>query len=500
MRRAQVPTAMGKERTQLIAARHACHLSQDEVAAELGVSKVTVHRWEKAGDMPQPLHLRKLCDLFGKSAAELGFPESTPESKDMVCVTQGYATTTQESESEPLVLTAFRQHHLTSRLMLRIWNWPPDDVRYQELQRLIVAELEDNTMNSDPMSRRDALRFLALVPVDMLGLSPLRAVFKKPFSYEDVLKHCAVGIVVCWKLRKAKEYLFADSAVSAYIPTLKAIVHTAPASQRKAAAALLAQCFLLKSPLSWHIATTNVAVTYAQQAEAYSIVAENRLLQVIALKMQAAALCYAHQWAQSLQVTEKANYLLKERDKRDRQKQISVAPPAEAPLPQLLHSYIYAGLATYQARNGQKEPALRSLQNAHTAFFAQPEDEAAPIWVDHSLGNLLLHDGTTHMHLGLYKEAVTSFGHIETQYAQHGQHLSCLIEATFDQVIVETSRDDQPRSLERCINLWIQGINGAKKLQSQQRFDEAIHAYTAMRAAWPGERQVKDLHDLIVHW
>jgi DNA-binding XRE family transcriptional regulator len=120
MGRAQLSTATGKERTQLIAARHACHFSQDEVAAQLEVSKVTVHRWEKAGDVPQPLHLRKLCDLFGKSAADLGFPEPTDDGS----VTQTSTDHHHEAAAEANVLTAFRKHHLTSRLMVHIWNWP----------------------------------------------------------------------------------------------------------------------------------------------------------------------------------------------------------------------------------------------------------------------------------------------------------------------------------------------------------------------------------------
>ena len=155
-------------------------------------------------------------------------------------------------------------------------------------------------------------------------------------------------------------------------------------------------------------------------------------------------------------------------------------------------------MALYQGYNGQKEKALHSLQKAHVAFFAQPETEVVPLWVDHSLGNLLLHDGATHMHLGLYEEALDSFGQIETRYAQYGQHLSCLIEATFEQVMVETSRDDQPRDMDRCIGWWLRGIDGAKELQSQQRFHEAMQAYTAMRAAWPGEKRVKELRDLLV--
>ncbi|SRR5579875_1160430 len=494
MGRAQLSTMTGRERTQLIAARHACHFSQDEVAAQLGVSKTTVHRWERAGDVPQPLHLRKLCDLFGKSAADLGFPEPPVEPTENVSVTQT-STDPHHEAAEANALTAFRQHHLTSRLMIQIWNWPPGDARYQKLQWLIIAELEDNAMSNE-LSRRDALRFLALVPMDMLGLSPFGAVFKRPFSYEDILKHCAAGIVACWKLRKEKELAFADLSVSAYIPTLQEMLKTATPLQRKAAAELLAQCFLLKAPLAWHLATVSNAVGYAQQAENYGIIADNLLLQIVALKMQAAALYYANQWGEALRATEKAKRLLEKRDKRDQQKHASVAQAATEPIPPLAQSYLYAGLAIYQASSGHKEEALLSLQKAHTTFFAQTE--TPPIWIDHSLGNLLLHDGGTHLHLGLYKEALDSFGQIEKRYSRNGQHLSCLIEATFEQVMAETSRDDQPRNMDRCIDLWQKGVNGARELQSQQRFAEAIQAYTAMRAAWPGEKRVKELREMLV--
>jgi transcriptional regulator with XRE-family HTH domain len=494
MGRAQLSTMTGRERTQLIAARHACHFSQDEVAARLGVSKTTVHRWERAGDVPQPLHLRKLCDLFGKSAADLGFPEPPVEPTENVSVTQT-STDPHHEAAEANALTVFRQHHLTSRLMIQIWNWPPGDARYQKLQWLIIAELEDNAMSNE-LSRRDALRFLALVPMDMLGLSPFGAVFKRPFSYEDILKHCAAGIVACWKLRKEKELAFADLSVSAYIPTLQEMLKTATPLQRKAAAELLAQCFLLKAPLAWHLATVSSAVGYAQQAENYGIIADNLLLQIVALKMQAAALYYANQWREALRATEKAKRLLEERDKRDQQKHASVAQAATEPIPPLAQSYLYAGLAIYQASSGHKEEALLSLQKAHTTFFAQTE--TPPIWIDHSLGNLLLHDGGTHLHLGLYKEALDSFSQIETRYSRNGQHQSCLVEATFEQVMAETSRDDQPRNMDRCIDLWQKGVNGARELQSQQRFAEAIQAYTAMRAAWPGEKRVKELREMLV--
>lgn len=47
---------------------------QKEVAKKIGVSKVTVNRWESGAVFPQPLYCRKLCKLFGLDFEEL-FPE-----------------------------------------------------------------------------------------------------------------------------------------------------------------------------------------------------------------------------------------------------------------------------------------------------------------------------------------------------------------------------------------------------------------------------------------
>ena len=492
MERAQLSAAQGKERLQLIAARERLHLSLEEVAQHLGVSKTTVYRWEKKGDFPQPYHLRELCMLFGVTARELGFDEK--HTVDVQTINHA------ESEEDECVL-AFRQQNLISRLMRIVWNYPLNDARYQMLQSLVTLELEDNSMNNDEISRRDALRFLALVPADMLGLSQFAAVFKKGVSYEDILKHCSAGIVACWHLRKGKELAFADAAVSKYIPTLKALAQTAPIPLRKAAADLLAQCFLLKGVLSWAVTTPNDAIDYAQQAETYGEQAGSRLLQITALRVKSAALCYANRWEQALQAAEKAKFLLEERDKQDKQKQLSAFVTAEAPISQIIHSYVYAGLATYQAYHGDKARALLSLKKAHTTFFERPANEEVPIWCDHHVGNLLVNDGEAYMHLGMYKEGLDSLQQIDTQYAQDTTiSFTNRVDALTSRVMAEVNRDDQPRDMEQCIDLFIRGIEGAKAVRSNLRFNAAVQAYTAMRAAWPTEKQVKDLREYIVHW
>src|SRR5690242_7615941 len=54
---------------------------QSELAEQLGASVLSVKRWER-GNLPSTYFRLKLCALFGKSAQELGFAEtSQPESR-----------------------------------------------------------------------------------------------------------------------------------------------------------------------------------------------------------------------------------------------------------------------------------------------------------------------------------------------------------------------------------------------------------------------------------
>ena len=54
--------------------------------------------------------------------------------------------------------------------------------------------------------------------------------------------------------------------------------------------------------------------------------------------------------------------------------------------------------------------------------------------------------------------------------------------------------------MKRCIVIWKKGIEGAKTLRSEKRFNDALHIHATMRAVWPGEREIKDLREHIVHW
>jgi transcriptional regulator with XRE-family HTH domain len=50
--------------------------TQAELAEKVGVSVLTVTRWEQGKNKPYPCYRAKLCALFGKTAEELGLSEN----------------------------------------------------------------------------------------------------------------------------------------------------------------------------------------------------------------------------------------------------------------------------------------------------------------------------------------------------------------------------------------------------------------------------------------
>jgi transcriptional regulator with XRE-family HTH domain len=66
--------------------REQAMLTQEELAHRVGVSDVTVRRWER-GQRPYPVYLRKLCRVLGAQPAELGFGQGAgPEVRGRIDV------------------------------------------------------------------------------------------------------------------------------------------------------------------------------------------------------------------------------------------------------------------------------------------------------------------------------------------------------------------------------------------------------------------------------
>lgn len=465
------------EKSKLAQARLRKQWTLKQAAEATGVSINTFNRWELGEQRPYRHNVDQLCKIFNTSSEELGFGaevvSSTPEELGL---TEGSDIFDYDSSEDTLL--SFQKQDLTLCLMRLVWQWRPRTAHYDVLQAQVIQELESNMQ--EPITRRDALRRLALLPIEMSSLSLFSTTLKVPA--EEILAQCAAGITACWYLRKGKELSFTANITSHYIPSLKIIFQSS--THRKAAANLLAQCYILKSLLAKHVGDSDdQAISYAVQASRYGEVADNLLLQISALRTQANAHDYAEQQEKALLAAEKTKYLLE------------TAKTVE--IPPIVGSYIYAGLANYLGQRQQKQEALRMLRKAHNAFFTQASHDR-PVWIDHNQANLLLHDGLTHYYLGLQKEARDSFEQISK--VRDDRRETTRVEALLDQTLAELQREDRPRDMDYCIRCWEEGLAGAVAMKSQQRFNEAKTIYTAIHAAWPGELRIKSLREHIIHW
>jgi transcriptional regulator with XRE-family HTH domain len=495
---------------QLVAAREekGPEWSQEHLADQVGVHRVTVQRWEMGTSFPRPRHLRKLCKVLEKSAAGLGFDEeprqeanSPPEEAheaDALAETARAGETQASEEAEDLTETVRAeepkepelptgeeyQHQRESSLVLRLFlcvkNYPRSSkARYHELQVLIALELRDNQMDTHELSRREALKFAAAMPVEVCGLSVLKPVFKE--SPDEILLLCGAGLTACWGLRKTQDITFAAQTAAKYIPTLKEITVIGSRQQRKEAAELLFQAFLLLSVHSYVVIMgAHNAVAYAQQAGIYANMAENPLLQIIALKTRSAAHEYTGDWKSALDTALEAKGLLE--------------ATKNMPIPLLVESFVHGGLSNYQAFFGLKDDAETSLRQARVAFEAQSEGEPAPVWIDYTIGALQRNSGRMYMHLGLYKEAINSFEKLASEYAHDASTpFGTRIEVMINQIIAELSRNDQSPNMDWCIENWQKSLNDARVLGSRSKENKVIHVYNTMLRLWPEEKDVTDL-------
>ena len=304
MERAHGSTARNE---QLEAVRVEKEWSIEDLAEKVGVHPTTISRWLLGQSFPQPVKLQKLCRAVGKTARELGFgkrprcvagrqtTQDTDEAKALKdaetleqpeaaeqphvleqaeSLQQSEAPEQSEAIKEPELPTGkeyedFRETGLALRLFLCVRNYPrKSQARYHELQELIILELRDNQMDINELSRREALKLAAAMPIECCGLSALKPVLKE--SHDEILLQCGAGITACWGLRKTQDITFAAQTVAKYIPTLKEMTVIGSRQQRREAAELLFQCFLLLSVYSYVVITgAHNAVAYAQQAEKY---------------------------------------------------------------------------------------------------------------------------------------------------------------------------------------------------------------------------------------
>jgi tetratricopeptide (TPR) repeat protein len=383
------------------------------------------------------------------------------------------------------------QQDVTLRFLNIIWNWPRRDTRYRGLQSRILQITEgmdtmENNTTQGAISRRDALQQLAMLPFALLGFGEMTQNLNHPA--EEILPVCAAAIAACWELSRssdAQDVQLAFEGVTAYLPALKAVVQH-DSSHRKPAASLAGQSYLLKTILGWHKESLDKASGYAQSAVIYSKEADDLPLQIAVCGQLSWLHYYTRHEKQALEASEHAIVLLGN---------------SRISLPPRMISGIYNTLAIRQAIQRQSQQAMTSIRLAHEYFFSAADDDSQFIYIDHDRAGLIFEDGAAHMQLGLHKQALDSFGQIidaDTLASKVSMPERGRIEILNNWALA-LLRSPQ-KDMEQTVKVWTTAIEEAKTLQSEQRFNEALHIYDHMEMTWPGERRIEELRALTAHW
>ena len=470
---------------RLVAARKELHLSQMEAAERVNVGIVTYQRWETGKAEPQPEHLRQLYTVFGPllEAFDQKSLTSSSAGKDASQKQQNGAAA--EKLDEP---GAFIASHMTPYLWSVAFQHYPTGNSRQEAVRQAIKEFD--TMNTDnknyQITRREALCSLATLPLITFGLTMPDKVVQPP-QYSSILAQCASSLEACWELYQngdAGETTLAFKCASKYLSVLQAISKDS-SKHRNEAIDLATHYALVKTLLGWICVGPTETIQYARDAVALSKETENISLQLSAHSKLAWAYFYTRKYTLALNTAQQAKLLLQGYTQR----------PNVKPLHPSVYGGTYSTLALMQAKNGlSPDVALGKVAEI------DPSNERYAFMTSRR-STLLLEAGWTYCYHGDQEKAM----HALEQRVDPETLTPKIVQSEMGRVetlnvMALSSLRGNDRDLERTIHFWLASITGARTLQNEQRFNEALTIYELMDTIWPGELRIAELRDHTAHW
>ncbi len=501
---------------KLIAARVQKFLTQEELAEQVGVTFVTISRWENGLQQPRAYAVRKLCQVFHTSPEGLGlniepdediteqrqevnthiqrknrtFVPSLANTGGSLMETRrgaGYTTNTTEpfppthSSGTPVEKSNATWFLLKQQsIQLLVDQWSGRAMYCDELQGIIDQELRMFDLvkslyhqETYTVSRRSVLTALACLPLTLLASSPQKLM--QPPHPEVFLPECTASITACWSLLNGDGLATIEQTLPAYLPTLVAWSKQ-PSRYQSTAASLGAQGSLLMHLVSYHRFHFQDALAYANQAVELATTSGDHDLLIYALIYAGAASKWNGEPHLELQKLQEAESLL---------------PKTIQPL----QSYVLAQLADAYAQNSYITEAQSAISKARDLF---PEDfRGAPCYVsaDYDYSQLIILEGQTHLTLGIkdadqalthYKHAKSALGVIDhlppgTMIPQRNraQIINCQAQAAIG-----------VGDLDEAEHYLLAGLQGATALGSEKRRQEVLANWQAANKRWPQEKRV----------
>ncbi|MGH2478824.1 MAG: hypothetical protein ACRDHW_04110 [Ktedonobacteraceae bacterium] len=485
--------------TKLRLARIQKHLSQLDVCTAIGCDLKTYEYWELGKHTPQAFYRGKLCAFFGMPADELGYDPVALLARSLPALpaTPGVAETLSEktfvlSQPENSALSSLFDG--TTRLTVTVFGlvtgWRGRAACCAELQRLLSLEFamfdqdasQADASQRDPFSRRQALVAIAALPFGLLAASRHA---ETGVVAEAFLPHCTASLTACWHLMQGKDFLVVEQAISQCLPALSALAQH-PSSHQQAAAGLAAQSQLLLGLSALHRlpAPQNMQgrVLHCQQAVEFARTSEDRSFLIVALNHLGSTYYELYRIPEMLAAYEEAAQL----------------STHETILP-VLRGKTFANLARGYARAGKVQPALRSNGKAQATrtdtLTTVPVylPDSGPFWSSVLQARMFEELGGIGGKSSYYEQAWTTLENPDiTPSLLVPQRLH------LEGVNQKASIALHLGKLEQFCALSIQGIQGARALQSTKRQQEVLTNWKAARKRWPGEPRILELADLLL--
>jgi transcriptional regulator with XRE-family HTH domain len=250
------------ERANLTEARLRKCWSQEEAAAAFGIDHLTLYRWEAGKSTPRGYNLRKLCEVYGMTAAELGFDGKRKGREETTSLIQTVQTDLPNRTTIQLLSAYAENQKEILRQLSEIMTYDMQEAIH-ELESVIL-------MNApDPIARRQAIARLLGIPLlvsagDSLFLNRLTeaALFSEKDSlalYEDIL-------VMGWDGFRRSKSPEVIGRIDGYVNKLARLSRTIPEKKREQWQSLLCRFSQLSTRIAQHSMNEQRALSMAKQA------------------------------------------------------------------------------------------------------------------------------------------------------------------------------------------------------------------------------------------
>jgi tetratricopeptide (TPR) repeat protein/transcriptional regulator with XRE-family HTH domain len=306
---------------------------------------------------------------------------------------------------------------------------------------------------------------------------------------EEFLSEVTASVTTCWYLLQRSDGLsVVEWAVPQYLPELVVVVKHS-SLQRKRAAYLAAQGFLLLNLIALHRVRFSERVTYGEKAVQYAHESGDLTLLVASLIELSNAFFTNGHLGDSLRT-----YLQAE----DYSKKLSG----------FLRSKVLAQLSQAHARQGNSEGVLQCMDEAYTTFTEA--DSETPIFLRTAYGlfETILFEGLSTFDLGshakdqgklsrarqYWADAAVKFGKME----KLPSGLDVPVRIAAEVLIAQALAYAKARNMEGFLTTFEKGAKLAKELGSEKRRQEAGEALKAALEQWPNDGRITGVWELLV--